>query len=66
MITLGAEMGGHVRVGLEDNLYLEKGVLATRNAQFVEQAVQLAAEIGREVATPVEARDILGLPSLIS
>ena len=66
MITLGVEMGGHVRVGFEDNLYLNKGVLATSNAQFVDQAVQLAAEIGREVATPTEARQILGLPSLLN
>jgi 3-keto-5-aminohexanoate cleavage enzyme len=66
MITLGVEMGGHVRVGFEDNLYLEKGLLATSNAQFVDQAVQLAAEIGREVATPAEARLILGLQSILS
>jgi 3-keto-5-aminohexanoate cleavage enzyme len=61
MITLGAEMGGHVRVGLEDNLYLEKGVLATSNAQFVAYAVELAAELGRKVASPQDARKILGL-----
>ena len=66
MITWGVARGGHVRVGFEDNLYLNKGVLATSNAQFVDQAVQLAAEIGREVATPTEARQILGLPSLLN
>jgi 3-keto-5-aminohexanoate cleavage enzyme len=64
MITLGIEMGGHVRVGFEDNLYLERGVLATSNAQFVEQAVRIAAELGLDVATPAEAWQILGLPSL--
>jgi 3-keto-5-aminohexanoate cleavage enzyme len=61
MITLGAEMGGHIRVGLEDNLYLDKGVLATSNAQFVKRAVEMAAELGRKVASPEDARKILGL-----
>ncbi len=50
--------GGHVRVGLEDNIYYSKGVLAT-NAQLVERIVRLAQELGREVATPDEAREIL-------
>jgi len=54
-------MGGHVRTGLEDNVYLEKGVLARDNAQLVEKVVRLAREIGREVATPDEAREMLGL-----
>jgi len=53
-------MGGHVRVGLEDNIFLSRGVLAT-NAQLVEKAVRLARELGREIATPDEARAILGL-----
>ncbi len=53
-------MGGHVRVGLEDNLYYRKGVLA-RNVDLVERIVRLARELGREVATPDEARGILGL-----
>ncbi len=63
MIRLGAEMGGHVRVGFEDNLYLEKGVKAKSNAQFVERAVRMATELGREVASPAVARSILGLPT---
>lgn len=54
-------MGGHVRVGLEDNIYLKKGVLAT-NEQLIERIVRLAGEFGREVATPDEARKILSLP----
>jgi uncharacterized protein (DUF849 family) len=54
-------LGGHVRVGLEDNLYIEKGVLAPSNAALVERAVQLVRLLGREVATPAEARSILGL-----
>jgi 3-keto-5-aminohexanoate cleavage enzyme len=53
-------MGGHVRVGLEDNIYLCKGELAT-NAQLVERIVDLAQTFGRPVATPDEARRILGL-----
>jgi 3-keto-5-aminohexanoate cleavage enzyme len=62
MIRLSAEMGGHVRVGFEDNLYLEKGVLASSNAQFVERAAALADELGRQLASPTEARTILGIP----
>ncbi len=58
-------MGGHVRVGLEDNIYLSKGVLAKSNAQLVEKVVKIASEIGREVATPDEAREILGLNKVV-
>ena len=61
MITMALLLGGHVRVGFEDNLYLRKGILAASNAQFVEQAVTLARMLGREPATPAEARHILGL-----
>jgi uncharacterized protein (DUF849 family) len=53
-------LGGHVRVGLEDNLYLEKGVLAT-NGSLVEKAVKLIEMLGTKVATPAEGREILGL-----
>ncbi len=53
-------MGGHVRVGLEDNIYYSRGRLAA-NRELVERIVRLAAELGREVATPDEARAILGL-----
>jgi len=53
--------GGHVRVGLEDNTYISKGVLTESNAQLVEKVVRLAKEFGREIATPAEAREILGL-----
>jgi 3-keto-5-aminohexanoate cleavage enzyme len=53
-------MGGHVRVGLEDNIYYRKGELAS-NPQLVERIKTLAGEFGREVATPDEAREILGL-----
>lgn len=53
--------GGHVRVGFEDNIYVEKGVMAESNAVLVEKVVRLAKELGREIATPKEAREILGL-----
>ena len=55
-------MGGHVRVGFEDNLYIEKGVLAKSNGELVAKAVRIANELGREIATPDEARAILSLP----
>lgn len=53
--------GGHVRVGFEDNVYLSKGVLAKSNAELVEKVVRLAKELGRGIANPTEAREILGL-----
>ena len=61
MITMGILMGGHVRVGFEDNVYLEKGVLAKSNGELVEKAARIARELGRDIATPEEARVILGL-----
>ncbi|MBI2450477.1 MAG: 3-keto-5-aminohexanoate cleavage protein [Candidatus Nealsonbacteria bacterium] len=61
MITLAMELGGHVRVGFEDNLLIEKGKLAKSNAEFVELAVNLALVRDREPATSAEAREILGL-----
>ncbi len=61
MAVMGILMGGHVRVGFEDNVYLSKGVLAKSNAELVEKVVRLAKEFGREIATPDEAREILGL-----
>ena len=54
-------MGGHARVGFEDNVYLSKGVMAKSNGELVEKVVRLAKELGREIATPAEAREILGL-----
>jgi 3-keto-5-aminohexanoate cleavage enzyme len=53
--------GGHVRTGLEDNLYLLRGQ-PTTNAGLVERAVRMAAEVGRPVATPAQARELLALP----
>jgi 3-keto-5-aminohexanoate cleavage enzyme len=60
MTTMAIVTGGHVRVGLEDNLYLKKGVLA-RNEELVARARHLAEDLQREVATPDEARRIMGL-----
>lgn len=57
-------MGGHVRTGLEDNIYYHKGQLAQSNAQLVARLVRIAGELGRPVATPVQAREMLGLPQL--
>jgi len=57
-------MGGNARVGLEDNLYLEKGVLAKSNAEQVVKIIRIARELGIEPATPSEARQILGLKGL--
>ena len=56
--------GGHVRVGFEDNVYISKGVLAKSNGELVAKVVRLANEFGREIATPAEARQILGLAPL--
>ncbi len=56
--------GGHVRVGLEDNTYVSKGVLAKSNGELVEKIVRMAKELGREIANPTEARKILGLKPL--
>lgn len=54
-------MGGNVRVGFEDNIFVEKGVLAKSNADLVAKVVRIARELGHEPATPDEAREILGL-----
>ena len=57
-------MGGDSRVGLEDSLFAGKGQLATSNAEQVKEVVQIADALGREIATPDEARDLLGLKGL--
>src|SRR5262249_35163670 len=60
MVAQAVLLGGHVRVGLEDNLYLAKGKLAPSNAALVEKAADIIAILGDTVATPAEAREILG------
>ena len=61
LMATAMTLGGNARVGLEDALYLEKGKFATSNAELVAKVVRIAKEIGREIATPQEARKILGL-----
>lgn len=61
MAELALRLGGHVRVGLEDNLYLAKGVLAAGNHELVAAAVKAARAAGREPAAPAQARRILGI-----
>lgn len=62
MAKLALEKGGNVRVGLEDNIFLSRGVLAKGSFELVSQVASLAKEMGREVATPDQARGILRLP----
>jgi 3-keto-5-aminohexanoate cleavage enzyme len=61
MAALAVTLGGHVRVGFEDNIYYRRGQLATSNAQLVERVVRIARELEREIATPAEARQALGV-----
>jgi 3-keto-5-aminohexanoate cleavage enzyme len=61
MAMMGLIMGGHIRVGMEDNIYYQRGVLAKTNSEFVERIVRIAKEYGREAASPEETRAILGL-----
>ncbi len=62
--TMSILLGGNVRVGFEDNVYIEPGKLAKNNAELVEKIVRIARELGREIATPAEAREMLGIPPL--
>ena len=61
LAVMSMAMGGHVRVGLEDNIYFSRGVLARSNAELVGRVVRIAREYGREPATPDETRELLGL-----
>lgn len=61
LLTIGAIMGGHVRVGLEDSIYLGKGVKAKSSAEQVQKIRRILEELSYEIATPDEARQILGL-----
>ena len=60
--TMAVAMGGNIRVGMEDNVFYRRGQLAKSNAQLVERAVRIVRELGREVATPEEAREMLHMP----
>jgi 3-keto-5-aminohexanoate cleavage enzyme len=61
LTTMGMILGGCIRVGMEDNIYYSKGELAKSNAELVARSVRIARELGKEPATPEEARKILGL-----
>jgi len=61
MAAVAMTMGGHVRVGFEDNVYLRRGVLAESNAELVTKAANIARELDRPIADPDDAREILGL-----
>jgi uncharacterized protein (DUF849 family) len=61
MVAQAWLLGGHVRVGMEDNIYLERGKLTPSNAALCEKAVRIVRDLGGEIATPAEARAILGL-----
>ena len=63
LTTLGMFLGGNIRVGLEDNIYYSKGVLAT-NEQLVARSANLVKEFGFDLATAKDARQILGLPPI--
>jgi 3-keto-5-aminohexanoate cleavage enzyme len=62
LTTLALMMGGHARVGLEDNLYYSRGRKFTDNAESVKRVVRLAGELNRPIATPSQTRQLLGLP----
>jgi len=62
--TLSVLLGGHCRVGFEDNIHYRKGELAKNNAQLVARTVRIARELGSQVASPDEARQMLGIPRL--
>ena len=64
LCTISLILGGNARVGLEDNLYLEKGTLAKNNAEQVEKIIRIGKELGVEPASPSEVREILGLKGM--
>jgi len=61
VLTMAILLGGHVRVGMEDNPFLKPGQYAGSNAELVEKIVRIAREVGREIASPAEARKIAGI-----
>ena len=65
IVALAASMNGHVRVGLEDNLYLGRGELAPSNAALVERAAQIIELVGKRVGAPADARELLGLSGTV-
>jgi 3-keto-5-aminohexanoate cleavage enzyme len=66
MVTLGILIGGNVRVGLEDNLYLKRGQKLINNAEAVDKVVRIAKELNRSIASPAQTREMLGLSKVPS
>ena len=64
MLAQSVLLGGHARMGFEDNIYMKRGVLAPGNGPMIEKAARMIEDLGGTVATPTEARDILGLKKL--
>ncbi|MGB1007480.1 MAG: 3-keto-5-aminohexanoate cleavage protein, partial [Thalassobaculaceae bacterium] len=60
-VTMGAMLGGNIRVGLEDSLYIAKGELAKSNAEQVAKVKRIVEDLSMDVATPAEAREMLAL-----
>ena len=65
-VALSYLAGGHARVGLEDSVYLDRGVLAPSNAAMVEKARRIVEDLGGQIASPREAREIIGLPTRLA
>jgi len=63
MTTMSILLGGHVRVGMEDNVYYRRGQLLGSNAEAVERVVRVARDLNRDIATPAQARAMLCLPA---
>ena len=61
MVMAALSMGGHVRIGFEDNIFISPGKLADGNAQLIEKAVRMVHDVGREAATVPEAREFWGI-----
>jgi uncharacterized protein (DUF849 family) len=66
MVAQSYLAGGHVRVGLEDGVYIDRGVLAPSNAAMVEKARRIVEDLGGQIATPREAREMIGLPTRLA
>jgi len=64
-VAMGVLLGGHVRVGLEDNVYLKKGQLAKNNTEFVQHTAKIIRDLHKEPASVDEARKILGLSASV-
>jgi uncharacterized protein (DUF849 family) len=66
MVAMSYLAGGHIRVGLEDGVYLDRGVLAPSNASMVEKARRIVEDLGGQIASPREAREMIGLPTRLA